>query len=732
MRRTLRFLLITALLLYATRTAWAASQSDDAMIDALIARMTVEEKAGQLNLLSSNLTSTGPSATTDLEAGIAAGKVGAVFNVYGAAYAAHLQRIAVERSRLGIPLLLGFDVIHGFKTIFPIPLGQAASWDLKAIEAAEQVSAREAVAAGVDWTYAPMVDIARDPRWGRVAEGAGESPWLGTKIAAARVRGLQEGGLAACAKHFAAYGAAESGRDYSAADISERTLRQVYLPPFHAAIAAGVPCIMAAFNDVDGLPGVANPHLLQDILRREWGFGGLVISDYGAVGELMIHGVAASPGEAALKALTAGTDMDMQTGNYVAELPGLVRSGALPMATLDAAVRRVLRFKAQLGLLGEPLLAPDADRERQTLLAPAHLAAAEELARKSIVLLKNDGTLPFSRGIHKLAVIGPLADAPAEMLGPWSGAGEAGDVVTLLDGLRRKLGPSTELLTASGGSVERSSADDLAEAREVAAGADAVVLAFGERAGMSGEAASRTNLDLPGDQMALAEAVLMLGKPTAVVLFNGRPLTLPALDRAAPAIVEAWFPGTRGGAALADILFGDAEPVGRLPITFPRSVGQIPIYHEQKSTGRPPAANPFTSRYLDESTTPLYPFGWGLSYTTFSFAPPRLDRQAMRHGETLAVSVDVTNTGKRPGTAMAQLYVHDRIASVTRPLRELRGFQRVLLTPGETKAVKLTLTEADLAFWRADMTYGTEPGAFEVMTGPNAVETQSAEFELLP
>jgi beta-glucosidase len=577
-----------------------------------------------------------------------------------------------------------------------------------------------------------MVDIARDPRWGRVAEGAGESPWLGAQIAAGRVRGLQEGGLAACAKHFAAYGAVESGRDYNAADISERTLRQVYLPPFHAAIAAGAPCIMAAFNDVDGLPGVANPHLLQDILRREWGFDGLVISDYGAVGELMIHGVAASPSEAALKALSAGTDMDMQTGNYAEELPALVQSGTLSMATLDAAVRRVLALKARLGLLAGPLPAPDAGRERQTLLAPAHLAAAEELARRSIVLLKNDGTLPFGRSIRKLAVIGPLADAPAEMLGPWSGAGEAGDVVTLLDGLRRKLGPSTELLTTSGGSVERASADDLAKAREVAAGADAVVLALGERAGMSGEAASRTNLDLPGDQMALVEAVLALGKPTAVVLFNGRPLTLPALDRAAPAIVEAWFPGTRGGAALADILFGDAEPIGRLPITFPRSVGQIPIYHEQKSTGRPPAANPFTSRYLDESTAPLYPFGWGLSYTTFAFAPPQLDRQAMRPGETLAVSVDVTNTGKRAGTAMVQLYVHDRVASVTRPLRELRGFQRVRLAPGETRAVRLTLSEADLAFWRADMTYGTEPGAFEVMTGPNAAETQSAEFELLP
>jgi beta-glucosidase len=727
----LRFLIFALALLCAANAASAASSPDDAKIEALIARMTVEEKAGQLNLLSSNLTATGPSATTDLEAKIAAGEVGGVFNAYGAEYAAHLQRIAVERSRLGIPLLLGFDVIHGFKTIFPIPLGQAASWDLAAIEAAEQVSAREAAAAGVDWTYAPMVDIARDPRWGRVAEGAGESPWLGAKIAAARVRGLQEGELAACAKHFAAYGAAESGRDYSAADISERTLRQVYLPPFQAAIAAGVPCIMAAFNDVDGLPGVANPHLLQDILRREWGFGGLVISDYGAVGELMVHGVAASPSEAALKALSAGTDMDMQTGIYVAELPALARKGALPMARLDEAVRRVLQLKARLGLLAGPLPAPDADRERQTLLAPAHLAAAGELARKSIVLLKNDGTLPFGRAIRKLAVIGPLADAPGEMLGSWAGAGDADDVVTLLDGLRQKLGPSTELLTASGGSVERTSADDLAKAREVAAGADAVVLALGERAGMSGEAASRTSLDLPGDQMALAEAVLALGKPAAVVLFNGRPLTLPALDRATPAIVEAWFPGTRGGTALADILFGDAEPIGRLPITFPRSVGQIPIYHEQKSTGRPPAANPYTSRYLDESTAPLYPFGWGLSYTTFSFAPPRLDRQAMRPGEMLTVAVDVTNTGKRSGTAMVQLYVHDRVASVTRPLRELRGFQRVLLAPGETKAVRLTLSEADLAFWRADMTYGTEPGAFEVMTGPSAAETQSTEFELL-
>ena len=735
-----RFLVVLLFVLFAVsaRQATADTASSDAVIEALLARMTVEEKAGQLNLLSSDLTSTGPAAPADLEAAIAKGEVGGVFNVYGAVYAAHLQKIAVERTRLRIPLLLGFDVVHGFKTIFPIPLGQAAGWDLAAIERADRVAAGEAAAAGVNWTFAPMVDVARDPRWGRVAEGAGESPWLAAGIAEARVRGLQGGRLdrtdsvAACAKHFAAYGAAEAGRDYNTADVSERTLRQVYLPPFQAAIAAGAPCIMAALNDIDGLPGAASPHLLRDILRGDWRFTGLVVSDYGAVPELMTHGLAASVADAARLALTAGTDIDMQGGAYAKELPRLVREGAIPTTVLDGAVLRVLRLKAALNLFEDPLRSVSTEREGQTEPTDTNRAVAEELSRKSIVLLKNDnGTLPLDRHIRTLAVIGPLADAASDMLGSWSGAGDKADVVTLLAGIHRKFA-STTVVSAAGGTIERSSEADIAQAVSVAAGADAIVLAMGERATMSGEAASRTKLDLPGDQLALVRAILRLRKPTVAVLFNGRPLAVPELAHEVPAILEAWFPGTEGGTALADILAGDAEPVGRLPMTFPRSVGQIPIYYERKSTGRPPSDQPYTSRYLDETTKPLYPFGWGLSYTEFSFGAPRLDRSVMHGGQTIAVSVEVTNKGTRAGTAMVQLYVRDLVASVTRPLQELRGFQRIELAAGATGTVHLTLSADDLAFWRADMTYGTEPGEFLVMTGPNAAETQAARFDLQP
>ena len=731
----LRCLFLFTIFAFAVPATRASADSTD--IEALLKRMTLEEKAGQLNLLSSDLTSTGPAATADLETAIAKGQVGGVFNVYGAAYAAKLQRMAIERSRLHIPLLLGFDVIHGYKTIFPIPLGQAASWDPEAIARADRIAANEAAAAGVAWTYAPMVDVARDPRWGRVAEGAGESPWLASRIAAAGVRGLQgdglgkPGNLAACAKHFAAYGAAEAGRDYNTADISERTLRETYLPPFRAAIEAGASCVMAALNDIDGLPAIANPHLLRDILRGEWHFTGLVLSDYDAVPELRAHGIAASDADAARLALSAGTDMDMQGETYLRRLPQLVRSGAISEEMLDAAVRRVLQLKAALNLFADPLRGADPAREQPVLLTPANRAAAAELARDSIVLLKNDGrVLPFDRKIHRLAVIGPLADAATDMMGSWSGAGDKEDVVTLLAGLRKKLGSSTTVVADSGGKVERSTGAEIARALDVAAGADAIVLAIGESASMSGEAASRTKLDLPGDQMALVTAILQLGKPTVAVLFNGRPLVIPALAHAAPAILEAWFPGSEGGTALADIIMGDAEPVGRLPMTFPRSVGQIPIYHEQKSTGRPASTEHYTSRYLDESTMPLYPFGWGLAYTTFAFTPPRLEQPTLHEGGTAGVLVDVTNTGKRAGIAMVQLYVHQRVASVTRPMRALRGFQRVALAPGETRTVRLTLAASDLGFWRADMTFGIEPGEIMIMTGPDAGHTQSTVLDL--
>jgi beta-glucosidase len=706
----------------------------DPRIEDLLARMTLEEKAGQLNLLSGSLAATGPYATPDLEEAIAQGAVGGVFNAYGVAYTARLQRIAVERTRLGVPLLLGFDVVHGHRTIFPIPLGQAASWDVDLIGTAERIAGREAAASGVNWVYGPMVDVTREPRWGRVAEGAGESAWLASLIAAARVRGFQGDGslaaadaVAACPKHFAAYGATASGRDYNTADISERTLREVHLPPFRAAVAAGAPSLMAAFNTVDGLPGAAHRRLLHDVLRGEWDFEGVVTSDYGAVAELLVHGLAADTAGAARIALLAGTDIDMQSGAYPRWLPQLVRDGGVPPVALDIAVRRVLALKARLGLFDDPFGRMDAARERATLLAPAHRIAAQALAEASLVLLKNEGgVLPFGPSVKRVALVGPLADAPADMLGSWAGTGEANETITLAAALRASARLTS--VTEPGGTVDQSRPEEIEAAVAAARGADAVVLALGERASMSGEAASRTRIDLPGDQTDLARAVLAIGRPTAVVLFGGRPLAVATLDRLAPAIIAAWFPGTMGGPAIARLLFGEVEPTGRLPITFPRATGQIPIHHDQAPTGRPPSDNPYSSRYLDERSTPLYPFGFGLSYTDFTFAPPTLDRDRMAAGERVQVSVGVTNNGPRRGTAMVQLYIRQRVASVSRPLALLRGFARLTLAPGETATVSLFLAEEDLVYWLEEGRWGTEPGPIEVMTGPNVEDTRSAVF----
>ncbi|HET8728817.1 MAG TPA: beta-glucosidase BglX, partial [Alphaproteobacteria bacterium] len=682
----MRFVLAAFLFAAAASAESVTTAEQDAMIEDLIGRMTLDEKAGQLTLLSSDLAVTGPVATKDLNAAVAAGRVGAVFNAYGVKYTDELQQIAVEETRLGIPLLFGHDVVHGFRTIFPIPLAEAASWDLAAIEESARIAAREAAAAGVHWTFAPMVDVSRDPRWGRIAEGAGESPFLGARIAAARVRGFQgddlaaPGSAAACVKHFAAYGAAAGGRDYNTTDVPERALRETYLPPFRAATEAGVACLMTAFNDLDGVPATANNHLLQDILRAEWGFEGLVVSDYTGIPELKVHGIAADDREAVRLAFTAGTDMDMQSGLYGRLLPDIVRQGKVPEASVDAAVRRVLRLKAALGLFADPYRHAGLEHERAMALAPEHLAAARAMARESMVLLKNDGgVLPLRKDPDVLAVLGPLADDGLAMLGPWHGAGRPEHVVTLIDGVRRAVAPGTKVLAATGGTALEATAAEIEQAVAVARRADAVILALGETGTMSGEAASRADIGLPGDQLALARAVAATGKPVAAVLFNGRPLVLEGLAAAVPALLEAWLPGTTAGDAVADILFGDAAPSGKLPMSFPRSVGQIPVHHDHKPTGRPASEAHYTSRYLDEFNDPLYPFGWGLSYTTFSVSAPRLSRPTIRGGDRLQVTVDVTNIGDRPGTEVVQLYVRDLVGSVTRPVRELKGFRRVSL-----------------------------------------------------
>ncbi len=706
----------------------------NAFVDSLLARMTVEEKLGQLNQLP------GPASPAQL-AQLRQGRVGSFLNVTGAAAARAAQQVAVQQSRLHIPLLLGYDVIHGLRTIFPVPLAESATWDTALARSAARVAAEEASAAGSNWTFAPMVDIARDARWGRIVEGAGEDPYLGAAMAAARVRGFQGASLSdntsimATAKHFAAYGAAQAGRDYNTVDISERTVRDVYLPPFHAAVDAGAGSLMASFNEIAGVPSHASPWLLTDVLRGEWGFDGMVVSDWGAVGELVSHGIAADSGEAALLGIDAGVDMDMAARVFIDRLPELERQGRLSAKVLDEAVRRVLRSKYRLGLFQDPYPGASAERERATLLAPGNLALARQDAREAMVLLKNEGgVLPLRKDLRSLAVIGPLADDARSMLGPWSGMGRPEDAVTILAGIRRAVGAGTRVAYVRGAEVASADTSGFPAAEAAARAADAVVLVVGESADMSGEASSRAALGLPGVQQQLADRILGLGKPVVVLLANGRPLAIPELAARAPAILETWFLGVQAGPAVADVLFGDYSPSGKLTVTFPRAVGQEPLYYAHKNTGRPPVDTiKWTSKYLDVSWTPVFPFGYGLSYTTFSYGPVRLGSPAIGASDTLVVSADVSNTGRRAGDEVVQLYIRDEVGSVTRPVRELRGFQRVTLAPGETRTVTFRLTRDDLSFWGGPEWTPRrvlEPGFFQVWIAPSSQEGIPARFEL--
>ncbi|HEX7062192.1 MAG TPA: beta-glucosidase BglX, partial [Woeseiaceae bacterium] len=670
-------------------------------------------------------------------------RVGSVFNAITADFTRELQELAVEDTRLGIPLLFGYDVIHGHRTIFPIPLGEAASWDLAAIERSARIAATEAAAEGVNWTFAPMVDIARDPRWGRIAEGAGEDQYLGSLIAAARVHGFQGDDLSApdtilaTAKHFAAYGAAQAGRDYHTTDVSERELRETYLPPFAAAVDAGVGSIMTAFNDLNGVPASGNSWLISDVLRGEWGFDGLVVSDYTSINELVPHGFARDDAQAAEIAVTAGVDMDLQGGLYLAHLPAALDHGRVTASAIDRAVRVILEAKYRLGLFEDPYRYSDPEREAAVIYRPEFLEAARDMARRSMVLLKNEGgLLPLSDDIRSIAVIGPLADSEADMLGSWSAAGEREDrPVTLLEGLEARLGSSVEIRYARGADYTLGSTDEsgFAEALAAARACDVIIAALGEAGDMTGEAASRTSLELPGRQQALLRALAGTGKPIVLVLMNGRPLAIDWADAHVPAILEAWFPGTMAGHAIADVLFGDYNPSGKLPVTFPRNVGQVPIYYDMKSTGRPyKPGEKYVSRYLATPNTPLYPFGYGLSYTQFEYSPIELDRNAIRPGESLTAAVTVTNTGDYAGEEVVQLYVQDLVGSVTRPVKELKGFEKIRLAKGETRRVAFSLSDADLAFWRRDMTFGAEPGEFRLYIGTSSADVQSARFTLLP
>jgi beta-glucosidase len=710
-----------------------------AFIESLLGRMTLEEKLGQLNQPPGHGSDTGPSAQEGDEKQVRQGRIGSFLSMYGAQRTRELQRVAVEESRLGIPLLFAHDVIHGFRTIFPVPLGEAASFDVAAVENAARIAAVEATAHGVHWTYAPMVDIARDPRWGRIVEGAGEDPYLGSAMATARVHGFQgtdlgaDDTLLATAKHFVAYGAAEAGRDYNTVDISERTLRDVYLPPFRAAVDAGVQSVMAAFNEIAGVPMHANRELIDGVLRKEWGFDGVLVSDYTGVMELMPHGLAATRTEAGVKALSAGVDIDMVSNIYTKEMPEAVRSGKLPIAQVDASVRRVLHAKCVLGLFEDPYRYSDVAREKARTLTPEHRRAAREMAGKSLVLLKNEGNvLPLSKTLRTLAVIGPLAQDRRAMLGSWAAAGRPEDAVTPLEGLQAAVGEGTQVLYAKGAAIEGSDTSGFAEAVRTASAADAVVMFLGEHQDMSGEANNRTSLDLPGVQQQLALAVQATGKPVVVVLFNGRPLTISALHEKVPAIVEAWFPGIEAGHAVADVLFGDTNPAGRLPVTFPRNVGQVPIYYAHKKTGRPPReAERYSSKYLDVPWTPLYSFGHGLSYTSFRYDRLRAKQRRIGVDGTQEVQVRVTNTGKRAGDDVVQLYVRDDVGSVTRPVKELRGFRRIHLQPGEARTLTFTLTADDLAFYGLDMKRIVEPGTFTVFAGGNSSDLLEAHFEVV-
>ncbi len=718
----------------------AADPEIEKRIDELLARMTLEEKLGQMSQAS-----LGGKLTESRREEIRKGRWGSFLNAGPVEVKKEAQRIAVEESRLGIPLIFGRDVIHGYRTVFPIPLGQSASWDPELVERAARIAAKEAAGMGIHWTFAPMIDITRDPRWGRVAETWGEDPYLASAFAAAMVRGFQGGSLAgrdtiaACAKHYVGYGAAEAGKDYNTTWIPEPLLRNVFLPPFHAAVKAGAASVMSAFSDLNGIPASGNAFTLRRILRDEFGFKGFVVSDWASVVEMIQHGYAADEADAAAKGLSAGVDMEMVSTSFYDHAKELLAAGRVKQEWIDEAVRRILRIKFALGLFENPY--PETSLQA-SMLSEEHLAVARRLAAESVVLLKNEGhLLPLPASIGSVAVIGPLADSPRDQLGCWTMDGRAEDAVTPLAALRKKLGEDRVHYAAGLATSRTTDESGIPAAVEAARRSDAVILFLGEEQALSGEARSRAFLDLPGAQEKLVAEVARAGKPMIAVIMAGRPLTFQNVTRRVEAVMYAWHPGTMGGPAIADLLFGDAVPSGKLTITFPRTVGQVLIYYAHKNTGRPPSPDSlgiplgtpvdpkgYTSKYLDVDFTPEYPFGYGLSYTSFSYANLRLSAESIPIGGRLTASVDVTNTGDWPGVEIVQLYTRDLVASLTRPVKELKGFRRVRLEPGETKTVSFTLTSDDLRFYDSEGRHVVEPGRFHLWIGPNSAEGLKAEF----
>lgn len=726
--------------------ATAQQETIDQKVNALLKKMTIEEKIGQLNQYTGDNQATGPiTINPNKQSEIKQGLIGSMLNIIGTKYTRQYQELAMQ-SRLKIPLLFGQDVIHGYKTTFPIPLAEAASWDLAAIELAARVAATEAAASGIHWTFAPMVDISRDPRWGRVMEGAGEDTYLGSKIAYARVKGFQGNKLGdlnsvmACVKHFAAYGAGVGGRDYNSVDMSERMLFETYLPPFKAALDAGAATFMNSFNDLNGIPASGNAHLQRDILKGKWNFQGFVVSDWGSIGEMVAHGYSKDLKAAALSAITAGSDMDMESNAYRYNLAELVKEGKVSIDLIDDAVKRILRKKYELGLFDDPYRYSDEKRAEKALNNPENRKAALEVAQKSIVLLKNDNqTLPISKSVKTIAFIGPMVKEYKANMGFWSVELPEVNydkwVVSQWDGLQNKVGKNTKLLYAKGCEVDGDNKDGFAEAVATAQQADVVILSIGERRDQSGEAKSRSNLGLPGVQEDLVKAIQATGKPVVVLINAGRPLVFNWTADNVPAIVYTWWLGTEAGNAIANVLFGDYNPSGKLPMTFPREVGQVPIYYNHFSTGRPAKdenATNYVSAYIDLKNSPKFPFGYGLSYTQFGYSDLKLSSTKIKSNETIKVSFQLSNVGKVAGEEVVQLYLKDKFGSVVRPVLELRDFQKVKLNAGETKTIEFTIDKEKLSFYNDKLEWGAEPGDFELMIGTSSADIKlRSNFELL-
>ena len=741
----------------------AQTKNDDAKMNAFVAnlmgKMTLDEKIGQLNLVVMGNAITGTVISKGVEEKMKRGEIGGIFGLYGTANVSKMQDLAVKESRLHIPLIFGLDVIHGHRTIFPIPLGVSATWDMGLIEQSARIAAKEATAEGLNWVFSPMVDIARDARWGRISEGSGEDPWYGSQVAKAMVHGYQgknmmaADAVMACVKHFALYGGAEAGREYNTVDMSLIKMYQDYLPPYKAALDAGTGSFMSSFNTINGIPATANKWLLTDLLRKQWGFKGFVVSDYTSLNEVTNHGLGDLQTVSAL-ALKAGLDMDMVGEGFLTTLKKSLKEGKVTEQEIDLACRRVLEAKYKLGLFKNPGKSINADREKQDVFTDDNRKFARQIAEHSFVLLKNQAqTLPLKKS-GTIALVGPLADNHSEMLGTWVIAGDPNKSVSVAEGIKNVVGDNVKVLYAKGSNItddsllsirafaltgpeakdKRSPRDMIDEAVETAKKADVVVAVVGESANMSGESSSRADIDIPESQKDLLKALVKTGKPLVIVLFNGRPLTLTWEDKHASAILDAWAPGTEAGNAIADVLFGNYNPAGKITATFPRSVGQIPIYYNHKNTGRPfdgTGGAKFKSDYLDISNDPLYPFGYGLSYTTFSYSGVQLDKTNLKGNSTLKATVTVTNTGKYAGEEVVQLYISDPVASISRSVKELKGFQKISLQPGESKAVSFNITTADLKFYNDKLVYDWEPGQFIVQIGTNSGSTQQASVQWL-